>query len=103
MDGRILALCFSVSALAHGAQFPVGGSASFLEKLRAGHAAAQAGTPTPLSVPTSSAGQIRLHVQDFHDKDGYLAMAGRAFESDKSDFIFKGDELNLYGWVVLKE
>src|SRR5262245_10430063 len=49
---------------------------------------------------------IPVAVEDFYHKDGYLSMVGRALEAPTeagSDFILKGGNQDLYGWVVLKQ
>ena len=53
--------------------------------------------------PTLTSEYIQVNVEDYYYQEGYLSMVGRALESPtQSDFILKGGNENLYGWVVLK-
>jgi hypothetical protein len=55
--------------------------------------------------PTPTSELIRVKVESYHfNKDkGRLSMTGRAQQSDNGEFILKGDNTDLYGWVVFRD
>jgi MYXO-CTERM domain-containing protein len=51
----------------------------------------------------SSPEPIRTVVQDFHYEAGQFSMNGAAMDAADSQFILKGDERSVYGWIVYKD
>ena len=48
-------------------------------------------------------GRIEAVVADAGEEGDYFWMNGRASDSAASDFILKGDDKNVYGWVVYRD
>jgi hypothetical protein len=55
------------------------------------------------SLPTHGFGEIPVVVETYSFEDGYLAISGRAKDSDGSGFFLKGTSASLYGSVVLPD
>ena len=99
MKSKAIVLAFSLASIAQSkSQFIAGSPASFLGRLDAENTR----ITRDYTFPTVSAELIKVDVEDFYFQGGYLSMVGRAKESRNSDFILKGGERSLYGWVVLR-
>lgn len=99
INSVIIALSVAATMAHSGAQFRLGSPAAFLNRLEAENTR----VTKVFTFTTSSAEQIKVNVEDFYHEGGYLSMVGRAQESANSDFILKGGDAELYGWVVLKD
>ena len=94
-------LVFLVSAFSGAyasARFVVGAPSSMIARLGIENTAFS----KTYTFQTPGAELIRVDVEDYSFEKGWLSMVGRAQESRNSDFILKGDNTGIYGWVVLK-
>jgi len=55
------------------------------------------------TLETPRYGRIEAVVADVGKEGDYFWMNGRASDSEASDFILKGDDENVYGWVVYRD
>ena len=99
----VLSFSFSICVLVPGIQantiFRLGAPSTLLNQLEAENTKGS----KVYTFITSSAEQIKVDVEDYYNEGGYLSMVGRAQESKNSDFILKGSEKEIYGWLVLKD
>ena len=56
-----------------------------------------------MSLPLGPFGHASAVVEDFYEERGQLSMVGGTTDSKDSEFIFKADAGNVYGWVVYRD
>ena len=85
----------------------LGTSASVLQDIvsqnQAEMGAPGAHKPSQYTLKVSTGELMDVRVQDFYFQGGQLSMTGEALGSGNSAFIMKGDDANLYGWLVLHD
>ena len=47
--------------------------------------------------------EFQVKADDYYFEEGMLSMTGHALESENSNFILKGNEESVYGWVVMRD
>lgn len=87
-----------------GARLQLGTPGSWLDRMEKENTRAD----SLMTFLTSSAEPIKVKIQDFHYRGGYLSLSGATHGSAgagsaNADFILKGDRNSLYGWIVLKD
>lgn len=97
------------SLVGAGARLQIGTPASLLDRMEKENTRAD----SVITFLSASAEPIRVRIQDFHYRGGYLSLSGASqgsagagsagAGSAGADFILKGDRKSLYGWIVLKD